>query len=81
MSFLDDIKAETRRTGFPCCVKKALDALNTTDAADLRAALADPTIPATNIARALTKRGIVQFKNGDPITRHRRGDCRCDEPR
>lgn len=81
MSLLDEIKDETRHTGSPCGVQKVLAALNESDAADLRAALADPGIPATNIARALIKRGVAQWKNGDPITRHRRGDCRCDEPR
>lgn len=80
MSLLDDIKAEDRKTGLPCGIKVVLDALDKdakADAKDLRAALADPDIPATNIARALTKRGVASFRNGDVITRHRRGDCAC----
>ena len=80
MSLLDDIKNEARHTGMQCAVRKALAALDKRDAADLRKALADLSIPASQIARALVKRGVVELKNGDMITRHRRGDCRCDEP-
>jgi hypothetical protein len=79
MSLLDDIKAEDRAHGTPCGVQRALEQLDKADRADLLKALADPLIPASNIARALLKRGVLHNKNaGDTITRHRRGDCRCD---
>ena len=69
----DAIKAETRGTGTKCGVK----ALNLAKdiRADLDAALADTTVTAAAIARALTSLGHQVSRS--TIARHRSGECQC----
>lgn len=70
---LSEFKAHERTKGPRCSL--ANPALSKEDKAKLEAALADPTITNLAIARWLESRGleISTF----PVTRHRRGDCRC----
>lgn len=75
MSLLEDIhdeQAESRR-GPRCSMCVVMDSLSESDAADLSAALADSSVYATSIARALRRRG-VKIKD-DAVQRHRSGRC------
>jgi hypothetical protein len=74
---MDDIREQQERTAPPKCgVARTLLALDAADAADLMAALDDPTIPATVISRALNSNG---YRVADQsVNRHRRGICGCD---
>jgi hypothetical protein len=80
-SLLDDIKNETRRTGAKPRILEILEQLSKEDRKDFLSAINDHGIPATNIARALTKRGIKITDNA--ITRYRRGEQEIEfnEPR
>ena len=74
---LADIRAEVRQPGGTCAI--ALLPLTDEERAELDQALAagKGLIPATAIAKALTKRG---YKINDyTINRHRRGGCSCAE--
>jgi hypothetical protein len=82
MGLLEEIRESTLKTGSLCSVRRLLDALSPRDCRDLEAALADASLTSAAIARAMNKRADktgVRFRNGDMITRHRRGDCRCND--
>lgn len=78
MSTLDDALVGTRRKqGAKCSVSILLRDLPEDQAADLRAKMADPTVPSTALCRAIP----VAFNGREvgiwPLQRHRRGDCDC----
>jgi ABC-type phosphate/phosphonate transport system ATPase subunit len=78
-SLLDSIRAENRRPVGPSCwVNQLFQSLSKEDQADLVAALADPDIQHSAIARALRNRGFEV--KASAIPRHRRKECSC-EPR
>jgi hypothetical protein len=54
-----------------------LETMPAEDATDLRAALDDPTIMGTAIAKVLRSRG--HDITHDTVQRHRRGQCSCQE--
>jgi hypothetical protein len=74
MSLLDEARAYAAPKA-TCSVPGVLASLSEDDAADLRAALADPTITGTAIERALTNRGI--HLRSSTIRRHRSRGCLC----
>lgn len=74
MGLLDDIRAEgvvERR----CSVRVVLDAMDKTDADDLREALSDQAIAHTVITRVLIARGYDMHDKR--IAAHRKGQCAC----
>lgn len=73
MSFADEVHAAARPPG-PRCSFARLD-LPPADAADLELVLADATIPASAIAKALQARAIPIKQQ--TVTRHRQRDCSC----
>ena len=76
MSLLAEMRnAEDARRGPRCSVTVVLESMNDEDAADLRAALGDPTITGSVIARILRNRGHRITEQS--VTRHRRGACLC----
>jgi hypothetical protein len=84
MGLLEEIRESTLTPGSICSVARLLasPALAPPDRKDLAAAIADLSLTSAAIARAMNKRADktgVRFRNGDPITRHRRGDCRCSD--
>lgn len=74
MGLKEALAAQTRtRPGFRCSVCKLLDDLTPEDGDALRAALRDPQVQGSQIARALMSEGHDVKQN--TVTRHRRGDC------
>lgn len=73
MSFADEVAAVSRRPGPQCSFARLT--LPAEDAADLDAVLADATIPASAIAKALQARGVPIKQQ--TVTRHRQRDCSC----
>lgn len=81
MTLLDELAAaNTGRVGGRCKIASLHDTLDGDTSSELRAALADRTIPATVIADVLKRRGhdLSEFS----VQRHRRqgraGGCRCE---
>jgi hypothetical protein len=76
MSLLDEIQAARLGRGTVCSVTSLRETLDPTDRAHFDEALADPTVSAAAIARAVNNRGhkIGQYAIG----RHRRRDCTCE---
>lgn len=75
MGLLDDIKAARPKVGGRCSIPGFLDSLPAQDRADVVAALADPAIAATAIAKVLQARGHAV--SASSLQRHRRGACLC----
>jgi hypothetical protein len=71
-SLFDEIKKENSTRGSRSRIAEILGSLPKTDAADLLKALNDHSIPASNISKALDKRGIKLAVN--VISRFRRGE-------
>jgi hypothetical protein len=71
-SLLDDIRKESRKTGAKPRILEIAESLDKNDRKDFISAINDSSIPAANIARAMTKRGIKI--SGNCITRYRRGE-------
>jgi hypothetical protein len=79
MGQLADLIQQSKRPNGPvCATANLLHTLPKAEAADLRAALADQSVPGTSIARALVKLG--HKISGSTIQRHRRGECGCGTP-
>mgnify|MGYP003327818511 FL=1 len=76
MSLADALRQETAPNKEKCAVALVRAQLNETDLATLNAALANPTVSAAAIARALTDIGFPTKQH--TMTRHRRNDCSCD---
>lgn len=74
-SLMGDIRAAGVVNGPRCSVAVMADRLDDADAADLAAAIADPTVTASAIWRALAMRG--HHLGADAIRRHRNGVCAC----
>jgi len=69
---LNDIKQQSARHGNKSRLLSILETMSETDRKDLLAALDDHSIPASNICKALKKRGHVI--DGSAISRYRRGE-------
>lgn len=63
------------RPGTTCGIAKLYETLEKADAEDLRAAIADPMVKGTAIAKALKNRGF--HITDSVVTRHRRKECIC----
>lgn len=76
---MDKIKAETDKGQRfrPCRVRVALDQMPDKDRADIEAALADKTIPASVINKVLLEEGYDLDHRSDAMQMHRRGACAC----
>lgn len=74
MSFITALKAETAKSagGRSCSVARIL--ATSSDAADIRVALATD-VDSSTIARALIASGVIV--SATTVRRHRRGDCPC----
>jgi hypothetical protein len=75
-SLFDDIKGEKSHRGTRSRIAEILDDLSTEDAKDFKKALDDHSIPASNISRAMGKRGYKLAVN--VISRYRRGELATD---
>jgi len=64
------------QNGLPCTVGVLLKGLDSADKEALLAALGDPSVQGTWLARQITENVGVNMK-GVTIQRHRRGDCLC----
>jgi len=73
--FKDIIQENDKRPYEVCGLIRFLDTLDTEDRNDLEKAIADPSITATAIERALKKNGYKML--GSMIRRHRRKECAC----
>jgi hypothetical protein len=71
------IRATPVRRGPRCTFSVMYEALEPDDRADLDACMADEGITGAAIARGLNSIGF-DIKQGT-VTRHRNGECRCDE--
>jgi SOS-response transcriptional repressor LexA len=71
-SLFDEIKKEKSTPGSRSRIAEIIESLSKSDAADLLKALNDHSIPASNISKALEKRGIKLAVN--VISRFRRGE-------
>jgi len=74
-SLMGDIRSAATVNGPRCSVAVMADRLDAGDADDFAAAIADPTITASAIWRALAMRG--HHLGADAIRRHRNGVCAC----
>lgn len=73
-SLADELKAY--RPGRPrCSFGVILEALDEGDRASVVAALDDPSIPGTHVAKVLSSRGHPV--KGDTVRRHGKGECSC----
>lgn len=82
MKFADALADAKKRTGTPCTVGVVLGELDPAEQDALNAAFRSSEIEGSTIARALQamfESGDVSRKvAGNTVTRHRRGECRCD---
>lgn len=74
MSLLDEVRAYAVPRS-RCSVPVVSATLSKEDAADLAAAIADPSITGSAIEKALQRRGVRL--PAPSILRHRRKDCQC----
>lgn len=72
MGLRDDIMRENTKPRYECAVCYCIADMSKEDAAELVECLADSTIAATAIARALGERGYQINAEGKQIRRHRR---------
>jgi len=70
MSFVDDVVAESRRTGTQCKTCRIVANLDPKDRIEVETVLADPNFVAEAIARVMTRRGWEV--GGNAIRTHRR---------
>lgn len=79
MGLMADIKMEAAkaRPKNVCRVHAAREAMSKDDQADLDAALADMTIPATVINKVLIDQGYDMDVKAEHVQQHRRGACAC----
>ncbi len=74
MGLLDEIRSVAAEPT-PCKVGRHLLAMDKKDAADIQAALDDPSIPSAHISAVLTRHG---WPVGDSVmSKHRRKECCC----
>lgn len=72
----DDIRGEQSNKGNPSRIAQIMNDLSAEDAKDFKKALDDHAIPASNISRAMAKRGYKLAIN--VISRYRRGELATD---
>ena len=77
MSFLDEARAASK-IGPRCGIARVLAALDDDLRADVEAAIADASINASAIAKALKARGVQGVPSDSTWQVHRRGACKCD---
>lgn len=77
--FTDIVSENIRTPNDGCGMVRILHTMSDQDRADVEKALADPTIAASAIDRALRKNG--HQTSGNMVRRHRRGDCACGHSR
>lgn len=79
MGLMADIKMEAAkaRPKNVCRVHAARELMSKDDQADLDAALADATIPATIINKVLIDQGYDMDVKAEHVQQHRRGACAC----
>ena len=75
-SLFEDIQQEKSQRGNRSKIAEILQELSKADKDDLVKALDDHSIPASNISKALKKRGILL--SGNVISRYRRGELVTD---
>lgn len=77
MGLLGEVQAAQagHRKGTPCAIRVAMEALAGQDRKDFTAALEDPAIMASVLARVMQARGVRVPQ--ESIQRHRRGACGC----
>lgn len=67
----------TYRKGPACSVALTIEQMDDSTTKKFKAAMANPSAPATQIAKAVQELGYtVRY---EAIQRHRRGACRCDQ--
>lgn len=69
MSFADEVKAENKGTGQRCRTCVLLEQIDSKDAAEIAAVLADRNIPTEPIVRAMNNRGLNI--GGSAVRKHR----------
>lgn len=79
MGLMAEIKMEVAKTRPKnvCRVYAARESMSKDDQADLDAALADATIPATIINKVLIDQGYDMDVKAEHVQQHRRGACAC----
>lgn len=79
MGLMSDIQSEVAKTRptSVCRVRRAMSTMTKDEQADLDAALADKTIPATIINKVLISRGFELDRKAEHVQAHRRGACDC----
>jgi hypothetical protein len=75
-ALFDDIKKEESQKGTRSRIAEILSDLSKEDAKDFKQALDDHSIPASNISKAMAKRGYKLAIN--VISRYRRGELATD---
>jgi len=76
VSFIDEVRAHTTRQGGVCSVSHALGNMDDDLRPQVEAAMADPALEGTAIARALKVKYGIDVPSA-AIQRHRRGACAC----
>jgi hypothetical protein len=75
---IQSLQRETMRTGKKRCrFVEFYERLSPNEQAGIEAAMKDPSINGTTIARFFDRRGMSI--SGHSIQRHRRKDCTCDQ--
>lgn len=77
MSLIDEAKNLRAPKGPQCTVGRLLATLTDEQANEVRDAIADPTVPASGLSKALEARGWGRVQ-AQTIQRHRRRECTCD---
>lgn len=76
MKFADALAQSEKRPGTQCAIARLVTGLDDDDRAALQAAFDSDKVTSSTIARALVEMGFKIAPN--TVSRHRRGDCRCD---
>lgn len=77
MSLADEARDLGRGPGGTCGVLKLLATLGPTEQAEVTEAIADRTISAARLSKAIQRRGWA-YVSDQTITRHRQEVCRCE---
>lgn len=70
-------RLDVRGSGGICTVRLLLEMLDVETAGELTELIADPTVPATSLARLAQAEGWALTPGSDSFQRHRRKDCKC----
>lgn len=77
MTLADEARDLGRGPGGTCGVLKLLATLDPSEQAEVNEAIADRTISAARLSKAIQKRDWL-YVSDQTITRHRQGTCRCE---